>query len=160
MNLEYPKKYPKYVFACQFRAKNHNFHNFQILRIFIRFQNLKIFHKFKFFSGLVCNRWRRGATVICGCATETPKHGSRPRCMVSTAYPFDSYTCTYACNRGYTLEGVNMRQCLANQQWDTDLPRCVPANNKGGSDGETKVAPRPKMNPETRSMKKVCKAGF
>ena len=53
-----------------------------------------------------------------------------------------------------------MRQCLANQQWDTDLPRCVPANNKGGSDGETKVAPRPKMNPETRSMKKVCKAGF
>ena len=53
-----------------------------------------------------------------------------------------------------------MRQCLANQQWDTDLPRCVPANNKGGSDGETKAAPRPKMNPETRSMKKVCKAGF
>lgn len=108
-------------------------------------------------DGLVCNRWRRGATVICGCATETPKHGSRPRCMVSTAYPFDSYTCTYACNRGYTLEGVNMRQCLANQQWDTDLPRCVPSNNKGSSDTETKVAPRPKMNPETRSMKKVCK---
>ena len=53
-----------------------------------------------------------------------------------------------------------MRQCLANQQWDTDLPRCVPSNNKGGSDGETKAAPRPKMNPETRSMKKVCKAGF
>ena len=53
-----------------------------------------------------------------------------------------------------------MRQCLANQQWDTDLPRCVPANNKGGSDNETKVAPRPKMNPETRSMKKVCKEGF
>ena len=34
-------------------------------------------------QGLVCNRWRRGATVICGCGTDTPKHGNKPKCSVT-----------------------------------------------------------------------------
>ena len=100
-------------------------------------------------EGLVCNRWRRGATVICGCGTETPKHGNKPKCSVSTIHPFDSYTCTYTCHRGYTLEGVNMRHCLLEQEWNTELPRCVP--NKPNE-------PR-KLEPETRTVDinhKVC----
>ena len=28
-------------------------------------------------DGHVCNRWRQGATVICGCPTETPQNGLR-----------------------------------------------------------------------------------
>lgn len=76
-------------------------------------------------AGQVCNRWRRGATVICGCPTETPQYALRPRCMVSTHFPFDSYSCKYSCQRGYRLEGRNMRYCNAGQSWDSDLPRCV-----------------------------------
>jgi len=76
-------------------------------------------------SGHVCNRWRQGATVICGCPTETPQNGLRPRCMVSTQYPFDSYSCKYSCGKGFRLEGRNMRYCQNGQIWDSELPSCV-----------------------------------
>ncbi|CBY13815.1 unnamed protein product [Oikopleura dioica] len=76
-------------------------------------------------SGHVCNRWRQGATVICGCPTETPHNGLRPRCMVSTQYPFDSYSCKYSCGKGFRLEGRNMRYCQNGQIWDSELPSCV-----------------------------------
>lgn len=102
-------------------------------------------------KGQVCNRWRRGATVICGCATETPKFGLRPRCMVSTHFPFDSYSCKYSCQKGYRLEGRNMRYCQTGQTWDSELPRCVKI--------ETTSAPPRSRESDTRMFNRdlVCK---
>jgi hypothetical protein len=45
--------------------------------------------------------------------------------MVSTQYPFDSYSCKYSCEKGYRLEGRNMRYCQNGQIWDSELPSCV-----------------------------------
>ena len=88
--------------------------------------------------------------MICGCATETPKFGLRPRCMVSTHFPFDSYSCKYTCQKGYRLEGRNMRYCQIGQTWDSMLPRCVRI--------ETTATPSRAISPDTRiSPDIVCK---
>jgi len=37
-------------------------------------------------------------------------------------------TCTFSCNPGYELQGVQFGSCLASQTWSRGLPNCVARN--------------------------------
>ena len=59
------------------------------------------------------------AAVSCGPATNAPANGQRS--VSGTTY---GSTVTYACNRGYTLQGNSRHTCLANGQWSGRAPTC------------------------------------
>ena len=44
--------------------------------------------------------------------------------IVGTNYTFGA-TMRYICNTGYELDGVEVHECLAGQQWSEAVPRCV-----------------------------------
>ncbi|XP_078696559.1 sushi, von Willebrand factor type A, EGF and pentraxin domain-containing protein 1-like isoform X3 [Branchiostoma floridae x Branchiostoma belcheri] len=79
------------------------------------------------------NKTWSGAPVICQkieCAgLAVPSDGQRA-CVTSDGqqatgtYPYET-TCTFTCNKGYTLQGSSVRKCLQEGKWDGTEAKCL-----------------------------------